>query len=356
MPRQTVAIALSESERRELERWRRAGKTERRILSRIQIIELAAAGLGSRQIASRLGVGRPTALKWRRRFGQKRLAGLRDAPRSGPPRRYTARTERRILAQLDAPPPPGRGRWNGRLLAQALGDVSADQVWAVLRKHGIQLQRRRSGCVWTDPEFARKAADIVGLYLDPPLGAAVLCVDEKPAIQVLERAQGWLRLPSGEALKGFSHEYKRHGTTTLFAALEVLSGEVGAVHYPRRRRREFLDFMNGLVAAYPDLDLHVIVDNLNTHKPKHDRWRTRHPNVHFHYTPTHASWLNQIECWFSILSRQALQGASFTSVVQLRQAIDHFVASYNETATPFEWTKHVFKSGQLKHRYSDLHN
>ena len=135
-----------------------------------------------------------------------------------------------------------------------------------------------------------------------------------------------------------------------------MSGEVGTAHYPRRRRREFLDFMNGLVAAYPDLDLHVIVDNLNTHKPKHDRWRARHPNVHFHYTPTHASWLNQIECWFSILSRQALQGASFTSVVQLRQAIDHFVASYNETATPFEWTKQVFKSAQLKHRYSDLHN
>jgi transposase len=356
MPRQILTIRLSETERRNLDRWRRAGKTEKRILSRIQIIELAAAGLGSRPIASRLGLGRPTVLKWRRRFGQQLLAGLRDSPRSGPPRRYTPATERRILAQLDAPPPPGRGRWNGRLLAQALGNVSADQVWAVLRKHGIQLQRRRSWCVSTDPEFARKAADIVGLYLDPPLGAAVLCVDEKPAIQVLERAQGWLRLPSGEALKGFSHEYKRHGTTTLFAALEVLSGEVCAAHYPRRRRREFLDFMNGLVAAYPNLELHVIVDNLNTHKPKHDRWLARHSNVHFHYTPTHASWLNQIECWFSILSRQALQGASFTSVEQLRQAIDHFVASYNETATPFEWTKRVVKPGQLKHRYSDLRN
>ena len=184
----------------------------------------------------------------------------------------------------------------------------------------------------------------------------MLCVDEKPAIQVLERAQGWLRLPSGEALKGFSHEYKRHGTTTLFAALEVLSGAVWALHYRHRRRRDFLDFMNGLAAAYPGLDLHVLVDNWNTHQPKHDRWRARHPNVHFHYTPTHASWLNQIECWFSLLSRQALQGASFTSVAQLRQAIDQFVASYNETATPFEWTKRVVKTAQLKHRYSDLHN
>jgi transposase len=356
MPRDALAIQLTEPERREMEGWRRAGKTEKRMFTRLQIIELAAAGLGSRQIATRLRLSRPTVLKWRRRFSQQRLVGLSDAPRSGPPRRYTATTERRILAQLDAPPPPGRGRWNGRLLAKALGDVSADRVWAVLRKHSIHLQRRRSWCVSTDPEFARKAADIVGLYLDPPLGAVVLSVDEKPAIQVLERAQGWLRLPNGEALKGFSHEYKRHGTTTLFAALEVLSGAVHTAHYPRRRRREFLDFMNGLVAAYPHPDLHVIVDNLNTHKPKHDRWLARHPRVHFHYTPTHASWLNQIECWFSILSRQALQGASFTSVEQLRQAIDKFVASYNETATPFEWTKQVVKPGQLKHRYSDLRN
>lgn len=356
MPRPTLAIQLSEAERQQLQSWRRAGKTEKRMVPRLQIVEWAAQGLSSRQIASRLGLRRPTVLKWRRRFCQQRLAGLRDAPRSGPPRRYTALTERRILAQLEGSPPAGRGRWNGRLLAQALGDVSADQVWAVLRKHGIQLQRRRSWCVSTDPEFARKAADIVGLYLDPPRGAVVLSVDEKPAIQALERAQGWLRLPSGQALKGFSHEYKRHGTSTLFAALEVLSGGVCTAHYPRRRRREFLDFMNGLVATYPGLDLHVIVDNLNTHKPKHDRWRVLHPNVHFHYTPTHASWLNQIECWFSILSRQALQGASFTSVEQLRKAIDDFVASYNQTATPFEWTKRVAKPTGFKHRYSDLHN
>lgn len=354
MPRCALAVQLSEAERQQLESWGRAGKTEKRMVLRIRIVELAVQGLSSRQIASRLGLRRPTVLKWRQRFRQRRLAGLQDAPRSGPPRRYTPETERRILAQLDESPPPGRGRWNGRLLAQALGDVSADQVWAVLRQHGIQLQRRRSWCASTDPEFARKAADIVGLYLDPPLGAVVLSVDEKPAIQVLERAQGWLRLPNGEALKGFSHEYKRHGTTTLFAALEVLSGQVFAVHYHRRRRCEFLDFMNGLVATYPNLELHVVLDNLSTHKPKHDRWLARHPHVRFHYTPTHASWLNQIECWFSILSRQTLQGASFTSVEQLRQAIDDFAASYNQTATPFEWTKRNVKQTSLKHRYADL--
>ncbi|MGH9325347.1 MAG: IS630 family transposase [Terriglobia bacterium] len=354
MPRHALKIDLSEAERQEVERWRRAGKTEKRMLPRIQIIEMAAQGLSSRQIAARLQMRRPTVLKWRQRFGQQRLEGLHDAPRSGPPRRYTADTERRILAQLDQPPPTGRARWNGRLLAQALGDVSPHQVWAVLRKHGIELERRHSWCVSTDPEFARKAADIVGLYLDPPAGAVVLSVDEKPAIQVLERAQGWLRLPNGRSLRGFNHEYKRHGTTTLFAALEVFTGTVTAAHYPRRRRREFLEFMNQVVAAHSGRELHVIMDNLSSHKPKHDRWLARHPNVRFHYTPTHASWLNQIECWFSILSRQALKGASFTLVAQLRKAIDHFVAGYNETAAPFEWTKRAVQQGQLKHRYAYL--
>src|SRR6202045_3623880 len=146
--------------------------------------------------------------------------------------------------------PPGRGRWNGRLLAQALGDVSADQVWAVLRKHGIQLQRRRSWCVSTDPEFARKAADIVGLYLDPPQNALIFAIDEKPAIQALERAQGWIRLPNGKALTGFSHEYKRHGTSTLFAALNIASGQIQAGHHRRRRRRDWLEFMNRLLAGH----------------------------------------------------------------------------------------------------------
>jgi transposase len=234
-----------------------------------------------------------------------------------------------------------------------LGDVSPDQVWAVLRQHGIELERRHSWCVSTDPEFARKAADIVGLYLDPPDGAAVLSVDEKPAIPALERAQGWLRLPNGRSLRGFNHEYKRHGTTTLFAALEVLTGTVATARYPRRRRREFLDFMNQLVAAYPGQELHVIVDNLSSHKPKHDRWRGRHPQVHIHYTPTHASWINQVECWFSILQRQALQGASFTSVDELRQAIDRFVESYSKTAVPFEWTKRVVHPGSLHERHAN---
>jgi transposase len=183
----------------------------------------------------------------------------------------------------------------------------------------------------------------------------VLSVDEKPHIQALERVQGYLRLPNGRVLAGVGHEYKRHGTTTLFAALNVMTGKVDvALHTQRRRRREFLDFMNEIVALYPQRELHVILDNLNTHKPKHDRWLARHPNVHLHFIPTHASWLNQIECWFSILVRQSLQGASFTSPAQLRQAIDHFIESYNQDAIPFHWTKAVVHSVHPKHSYGDV--
>jgi len=178
---------------------------------------------------------------------------------------------------------------------------------------------------------------------------------KKPSIQALERAQGWLKLPNGKALTGFSHEYKRHGTTTLFGALEVATGQVKAGHYNRKRRREFLDFMNEAVAGYSeDVELHVILDNLSTHKPKEDRWLARHPNVRFHFTPTHASWLNQIEVWFSILWRQALRGASFVSPRQVRDAIDHFIEAYSQVAHPFEWKKAVVYQGHLKHNYTEL--
>jgi len=210
--------------------------------------------------------------------------------------------------------------------------------------------------VSTDPQFAAKAADIVGLYLNPPEHAVVLCVDEKPSIQALERAQGWLRLPNGKALTGFSHCYKRHGTTTLFAALEVASGLVKTGHYTRRRRREFLDFMNQVVAQYPGRPIHVILDNLNTHKPKCDRWLKRHPQVHLHFTPTYASWLNQVEIWFSIMSRAALAGASFTSPAQVREAIDAFTDVHNGSAAPFEWTKSVVYQKTPKKHVSNLRN
>ena len=314
---------------------------------------MAAQGLRNNGFGERLGCRRGRVCKWRRRFAERRCEGLSDAPRPGQPAKYGAEDERRLLTQLHNPPPRGYAAWNGPLLAQALG-LSADWVWATLRRHGIRLQRRRSWCVSTDPEFTRQAADIVGLYLHPPQKAVVSSVDEKPHIQALERAQGWLRLPDGKALTGFSHEYKRHGTSTLLAALEVASGQVKAGHFQRRRRRDFLAFMNEVVAAYPQRALHVIVDNLNIHKPKPDRWLRQHPQVHLHFTPTHASWLNQVEVWFSLLARQALRGASFTSVQQLREAIDALIAVYNPQAVPFEWTKRDVRSLEPKHKYAYL--
>ncbi len=356
MSRPATPIVLTEADRAALLAWTRATTTEQRLVQRARIILGAADGQASTLIASRLRIRRATVSKWRRRFAARGILGLMDIPRTGPPRQYDATTEHRILRQLDAAPPAGYAQWNGRLVADALGDVSADAVWRVLRAHGIQLQRRRSWCISTDPEFARKAADVVGVYLAPPENAVVLCVDEKPHIQALERAQGYLRLPSGEALRGFSHEYKRHGTSTLFAALEVATGQVRAGHYHRRRRREFLDFMNEVIQGYPDREIHVILDHLNTHKPKQDRWVLRHPHVHLHFLPTHASWMNLVECWFSILSRAALRGASFTDVQQLRAAIDAFIAVYNPAAAPFEWRKQVVHPSGLKHKYADLCN
>ncbi len=352
--RPAAVFDLTSDERETLEAWSRGRRTERRMSERAEIVLAAARGERTDEIARALRIRPSTVSRWRRRFLLRRLQGLSDSARSGRPRLYSDDATSRILEMLDQPPPAGFSQWNSRLLAGALSDVSVNQVWRVLREQRIQLQRKRSWCISTDPEFGPKAADIVGLYLSPPENAIVLSVDEKPHIQALERAQGYLRLPNGAALRGVSHEYKRHGTTTLFAALNVLTGDVFGRHTTRRRRREFLTFMNELVALSPRRAIHVILDNLSTHKPKHDRWLARHPNVHLHFTPTHASWLNQIECWFSILSRSALRGTSFTSPAALRLAIDKFIAAYNETARAFEWTKSEVHPVRPKKYIADL--
>jgi transposase len=349
-------IVLSELDRAALKGWANAGSTQQRLAFRARVILSLADGLSNDEAARRHSTRAATISKWRGRFSKAGLQGLSDAPRSGKPASYDKAAERRILATLDEPAPAGYARWNGVLLAERLQDISKHHIWRVLRGHDISLERRRSWCISTDPQFAQKAADIVGLYLNPPENAVVLAVDEKPHIQALERAQGWLRLPNGKALTGFNHEYTRHGTTTLFAALDVATGLVKAGHYQRRRRVEFLDFMNRVLAEHPGQQIHVILDNLSTHKPKCDRWLQRHKNVQFHFTPTHASWLNQVEVWFSILSHQALAGSSFTSPKQVRERIDAFVAAHNDKAHPFEWTKQVVFSKHPRAKYANLRN
>jgi transposase len=290
---EAIPIVLTEDERAELDGLARSTKTEYRLRQRARIVLLAADGLPTRAIARAVGHTTGTASKWRVRFAADRLAGLDESGARGAAPKCTAATGRRILGVLDTPPPAGHARWTGPLIAAALGDVHVQHVWRFLRTHKIDLAGRKSWCVSDDPEFAAKAAEIVGLYLDPPDGALVVAVDEKPHIQALERAQGYLKLPNGRALTGQAHDYRRHGTSTLFAAFDVASGEVMARHYKRRRRIEFLDFMNRVVAGNPEREIHVILDNLNTHKPKRERWLARHKN--FHFTPTHASWLNQVE-------------------------------------------------------------
>lgn len=351
---EATPIILTEQERSALEGMIRSPKTEHGMVERARIVLLAAEGRSTRSIAEELGSWPGRISRWRIRFARDRLAGLHELPRPGATPRYGSDTDKRILALLDQSPPAGYGRWTAPLLSRQLGDVSDQYIWRFLRANKIDLAARKSWCQSDDPDFVAKAADIVGLYLAPPQDAIVLAVDEKPHIQALERAQGYLKLPSGRALSGRSHDYKRNGTSTLFAALELATGQVTAGHYKRRRRVEFLDFMNSIVADYPGKQIHVILDNLSTHKPKRDRWLARHPNVHLHFTPTYSSWLNQIEVWFSILQAASLAGASFSSVQQLKEHIDAFVQSYNLRAAPFLWTKSVVHQKRLKSRFSDL--
>src|SRR6185312_9865368 len=350
IPEATVIILMAE-ERAELEGLARSTKTEHRLRQRARIVLLAAEGVASRAIGRAVGCTTGTASKWRVRYAEKRLAGLDETGERGAEPKYTTATNKRILALLDQTPPEGYGRWTGPLLAAALDDVDVQYVWRFLRAQKIDLAGRKSWCESNDPAFVAKAADVVGLYMAPPENAIVICVDEKPSIQALERAQGYLKLPNGRALTGHSHDYKRNGTSTLFAAFEVATGKVTAAHKKRRRRVEFLDFMNDIVAAYPaGTAIHVVLDNLNTHKPKNDRWLKRHPDVRFHFTPTRASWLNQVEIWFSILQGKSLHGASFTSVNQLKEHIDAFIEAYNQNATPFVWTKATVHQRRVKAR------
>src|SRR3981189_1250971 len=248
-------VHLSRKDRKVLEACCRSPVTLQRDLKRAGMVLLGAAGRSTGAIAKEVRVQPRIVSLWRHRYADHGLEGLQDKPRPGKQPIYTKATDKRILTLLDKPAPEGFARWTGPLLAEALGDVDLQYVWRFLRSHKIDLAARKSWCESNDPNFTAKAADVVGLYIAPPEKAIVLCVDEKPSIQALERAQGYLKLPNGRALTGQSHDYKRHGTTTLFAALEVATGKVVATHSKRRRRVEFLGFMNEVVTAFPGRQL-----------------------------------------------------------------------------------------------------
>lgn len=355
MSRVAVALSCSAEQRTELINLARSRSAEARLVERARIVLACLDGKRNTDVAHALGVRPNTVGLWRTRFAAQGMAGLRDQPRPGKKPKYGAELRLRLLRQLEVPPPPGLAGWDGGTLAAALG-VSKAAVWRALRKDGIQLRRHRSWCVSTDPQFAAKAADIIGLYLNPPEKALVLSVDEKPSIQALERATGYVQTSSGKIVQGLKSTYKRHGAVNLFAALEVATGVIRGKTTPTKKRVDFQAFLSEIIADQPpDRQIHVILDNYCTHK-KNETWLAAHPNVMFHFTPTSASWLNQVEIWFGIFTRKALSGASFHSAEQLTQAIRDFTAAYNERAAPFVWRKREVKGSQLRHTIVNLCN
>lgn len=355
MARRARIPRCSDKDRQIIEEWAKSRTLESRLVQRAKIIKGCLAGVPTTQLAKELGIRPNTVIVWRDRFDVHGVEGLRDRPRTGKPPTYGRAFRDRVLRTLEEPPPKGQAKWDGAALAARLG-VSDDAVWRVLRKEGICLARQRSWCVSTDPEFTSKAADIVGLYLNPPENALVISVDEKPSIQALERATGYVCTSNGKIVQGLKSTYRRHGTLNLFAALHVATGAIHAQTTKLKRRVEFLEFMDQLLAELPaDREIHVILDNYCIHK-RNEPWLAAHPNVTFHFTPTSASWLNQVEIWFGLLSRKALKGASFQNVDQLRCAIEAFIEAYRPNAKPFVWRKREVRGSQLKNTIVNLCN
>jgi transposase len=355
MPKKPLVVPCTAEQLARLKVLTVSRAAEIRLVERARMVLRCIDGDAIKSIAADLGIKPNTVITWRDRFIAEGLKGLRDRARSGKPPSYTQTFRARVLETLEKDPPVGQATWDGPALAALLG-ASDDAVWRVLRKEGISLQRHRSWCVSTDPEFVPKAADIVGLYLNPPENALVISVDEKPSIQALERRTGYIQTDSGKIVRGYKSTYKRHGTLNLFAALEVATGAIHTETTAQKRRVDFLAFMDQVVADLPEVtELHVILDNYCIHK-KCDAWLAAHPQVSFHYTPTSASWLNLVEVWFGLLSRKALRGASFRTIEELKAAIEAFIAAYGPTAKPFVWRKREVKGSQLRNTIANFCN
>ena len=304
---------------------------------RSRIVLAAAEGKENQQIAADLRIPPVTVGKWRRLFAAHGLEGLRDAPRPGRPLKHDAETRHKVQTRV-CQQPNDQSRWSVRTLAAELG-LPSSTVHRMLVASQLQPHRIRTFTFSPDPDFEAKLLDIVGLYLNPPENAFVLCVDEKPGIQALDRTQPLLPLRAKKP-RSWTNEYVRHGTQTLLAALEIATGKVVAHVRDRRTTVDFLSFMNDVVKAYPLRELHVILDNLNIHKNEAAKqWLLQHPRVHFHYTATHASWMNMIECFFSILTRQALTHSVQRSKKDLKELLHRYLNKYSENPTPFTWTK-----------------
>jgi transposase len=307
------------------------------LAGRARIVLLAAEGVSNAEIGRRVGVTRQTVISWRNRYQAGGIAALEDAARSGRP---PVHDEVDIVVATLEPPPEKLGvtHWSARLLADHLG-VSFATVARIWRKWKLAPWRVETFKFSTDPELDAKIRDVVGLYLNPPDKAVVVCVDEKSQVQALDRTAPMLPVRPGLAERR-THDYVRHGTTTLFAALEVATGKVTDACYDRHTHAEFLAFLTQVAKAYPRVTLHVVVDNYATHKhPKVKAWLAKNPRVTLHFTPTSGSWLNMVEIFFSIITRQAIRRGTFTSVKDLIGAIETFIDGWNERCEPFVWTK-----------------
>jgi transposase len=354
------AVEVSEEARRTLEGWISARTSPQRIVMRARIVLLAARGMANRRIAQEVRTSRPTVLLWRNRFAAGGVGALlEDAPGRGRPVAISPAKVRRIVAATTRTRPRGATHWSTRTMAQAQG-VSPATVQRIWEAHGLQPHRVKTFKLSRDKRFVEKLTDVVGVYLNPPDKAVVLCVDEKSQIQALDRTQPGLPLKKGRC-GTMTHDYKRHGTTTLFAALNALEGTVIGTCYPRHRNIEFRKFLRQIDAGIPpELDIHLILDNYGTHKhPRVQSWLATHRRFHLHFTPTSASWLNLVERWFRNLTDKRIRRGTFFSVPDLIVAITEFIDANNDAPKPFIWTANVekilAKISRCKAIYETLH-
>ena len=334
-----VAIELTDEERGRLEAWSRRRKTSQALALRSRIVLAAADGAANYEIACQLGISRPTVTKWRNRFAQRRLEGLLDEPRPGRPRTVSDEQVERIVTTTLESTPKNATHWSTRSLAAHLG-VSQDAVWRTWQAFSLQPHRQEKFKLSTDPQFVEKVYDICGLYLDPPERAVVLCVDEKSQIQASDRTRPILPMLPGTPQRA-THDDKRHGTSSLYAALDLASGKVIGSLHERHRAIEFHKFLQTIDRQVPaHLDVHLVLDNSSTHKtPKIKRWLAQHPRFVLHFTPTSSSWINLVERWFGELTSKLLRRGAHPTVRALNAEIRAWIENWNDNPRPYVWTK-----------------
>ena len=334
------ALTLNLDEKQMLEQWARRPKSAQRLALRSRIVLACAEGLNNTQVAQRLGVTMPTVGKWRARFLEDRLEGLVDEPRPGAPRTISDAQVEQVITRTLESKPEAATHWSTRGMAQASG-LSQTAIVRIWHAFGLQPHRATTFKLSTDPLFIEKVRDVVGLYMSPPDNAIVLSVDEKSQVQALDRTQPLLPLEPGQ-VERHTHDYARHGTTSLFAALNVATGQVIGKCHQRHRQQEFvkfLDMIDSTLTREPGVEIHLVMDNYGTHKtPKVRRWFQRHPEYHLHFIPTSSSWLNQVERFFAEITEKRIRRGAFRSVKALEQAINEYLEHHNQNAKPFVWT------------------